>query len=84
MALLSFFLENSPLYFLQFHYQQAMGKTGPRYNERARASSHLTTTARPHPNARDGGLKSAPIKKHVNVQPTQLGPEGEESLEYNG
>ncbi|TPX65100.1 hypothetical protein SpCBS45565_g05370 [Spizellomyces sp. 'palustris'] len=34
-----------------------MGKQRPRYNERARASSHLAKTAKPHPHARDGGLK---------------------------
>ncbi|ORE11707.1 hypothetical protein BCV72DRAFT_197243 [Rhizopus microsporus var. microsporus] len=32
-----------------------MGKSRPRFNEKARASS-LRPTQRPHPKARDGGL----------------------------
>ncbi|KAJ3035397.1 putative ATP-dependent RNA helicase DHR1 [Rhizophlyctis rosea] len=32
-----------------------MGKRRPRYNEKARAASHTVASAKPHPNARDGG-----------------------------
>ncbi|TPX56540.1 hypothetical protein PhCBS80983_g04488 [Powellomyces hirtus] len=42
-----------------------MGKLRPRYNEKARAGSHLAKTAKPHPAARDGGLKKLKQKRSV-------------------
>lgn len=39
-----------------------MGRSRPRYNEKARMSSHSSKNAKPHPNARDGG-KAALVKK---------------------
>ncbi|KAI9270878.1 hypothetical protein BY458DRAFT_436125 [Sporodiniella umbellata] len=47
-----------------------MGKSRPRYNEKARASSK-NPNQRPHPKARDGGLK------------TVLDQQQQESLEKN-
>ncbi|KAJ3185761.1 ATP-dependent RNA helicase dhx37 [Gaertneriomyces sp. JEL0708] len=35
-----------------------MGKLRPRYNEKARSSSKLVKSAKPHPHARDGGIKA--------------------------
>ncbi|KAJ3055353.1 putative ATP-dependent RNA helicase DHR1 [Rhizophlyctis rosea] len=51
-----------------------MGKRRPRYNEKARAASHLTSTAKPHPNARDGGrLALATVAKLDNQVETADG-----------
>ncbi|KAI8590409.1 P-loop containing nucleoside triphosphate hydrolase protein [Geranomyces variabilis] len=47
-----------------------MGKLRPRYNEKARAGSHLAKTAKPHPAARDGGLrKLAQSRKPAQATP---------------
>ncbi|KAI9089626.1 P-loop containing nucleoside triphosphate hydrolase protein [Phlyctochytrium arcticum] len=42
-----------------------MGRSRARYNEKARSSSKLAKTARPHPNARDGGIKALAKKKGI-------------------
>ena len=49
-----------------------MGKLRPRYNAKARASSHTTKTAKPHPNARDGGIEALrkKLKSKVNIDRT--------------
>ncbi|KAI8822433.1 P-loop containing nucleoside triphosphate hydrolase protein [Fimicolochytrium jonesii] len=48
-----------------------MGKLRPRYNEKARAGSRLAKTAKPHPSARDGGLKSLAKKTSTtNAKPS--------------
>ncbi|KAJ1343641.1 hypothetical protein BSLG_001789 [Batrachochytrium salamandrivorans] len=39
-----------------------MGRQGARYNAKARASSHLTTLAKPHPKPRDGGIGASVVK----------------------
>ncbi|KAJ3185533.1 ATP-dependent RNA helicase dhx37 [Geranomyces variabilis] len=52
-----------------------MGKLRPRYNEKARAGSHLAKTAKPHPAARDGGLR----KLAQSRKPTQGTPVGDAS-----
>ncbi|KAI8141697.1 hypothetical protein BJV82DRAFT_518302 [Fennellomyces sp. T-0311] len=46
-----------------------MGKSRPRYNEKARASSRKPNQ-KPHPRARDGGLKFRPeeLEQDSNVK----------------
>ncbi|KAK6097317.1 putative ATP-dependent RNA helicase DHR1 [Batrachochytrium dendrobatidis] len=44
-----------------------MGRQGARYNAKARAASHLTTSAKPHSKPRDGGIKASIQKINPTV-----------------
>ncbi|KAJ3011316.1 ATP-dependent RNA helicase dhx37 [Thoreauomyces humboldtii] len=63
-----------------------MGKLRPRYNEKTRAGSHLAKTAKPHPSARDGGLKQLARKRPATTtqNPSPALPPAVSSLADDG